>query len=717
MIKLYKLTDYLSDRRVAIDFISEVQRESWLANYQTITFGTHQYIKNLGHQALTITVDFSTIYGVDFLGVNYMMVYNSEDLGPSGKKYFYYIDRIDWKGDAQATLFCSYDAFMNLYSVYNLSDFRRRVASTDWSVITKRHFDRFTEENVPVIQDVAQSQQFTQEQKSKAYLGSSTKTYLGLRTFSEDNPISIWDVFYSTSTSVTVTAYPTIYENFVSDTTLPAKTCLKAGDILVGKYYNDLTKTIVTWNRTVASGHYITFNYTPGSRVLNALDYLDTGGFLSTLFSYTLPASNTSFYLSVTGEHIIADASVAGSDITNVYGLAIGKSGTTTGAVYSVEKMNDQTYSAIRVLPMLLSGTLLRSLPYRNDGSESFKGHYIEAGATIDLPLTDTPVMPATFDVSRTPKARVIGNDPKLYHSQYYTDVYSFEDQTIEQRWERFTSLDTLGSNSIYLVFSSNGMSSAMFKLANSAYIPVNENDVRKVFSVNNSIAIFSNAMNDWTNNFKDIDDSLYKQRESQAMWGTAISAGMQIAGIIALGAATGGAGAVALGAKVAAGVIGVGGSLYNANNAVTQNRLSYERQKEQLLQSTISLSGSPVDLSNYDSQYRIKHYKFGLKTIDYNLLDDLFFYEGYECAERSPIERLIISRNYFNYIKADVDFVAPSDFATEDNYEITPENIDSLKSRFASGLTIFHCKLGGGMPASDITDWDQSQENWETYI
>ena len=151
---------------------------------------------------------------------------------------------------------------------------------------------------------------------------------------------------------------------------------------------------------------------------------------------------------------------------------------------------------------------------------------------------------------------------------------------------------------------------------------------------------------------------------------------------------------------------VGFGTSMANAIGGAMGREEQLEARLKQLELQSASVRGSDdVDLYTYYSNNRAKLVHYGVDDITRNKLFDLFYYYGY-IANYYGIPQLK-TRQKFNYIEADIDFINTSG-------KISGEMKDDIIARYATGLTFIHVYLKSGVKKWDV---EQVYENWETSL
>ena len=153
--------------------------------------------------------------------------------------------------------------------------------------------------------------------------------------------------------------------------------------------------------------------------------------------------------------------------------------------------------------------------------------------------------------------------------------------------------------------------------------------------------------------------------------------------------------------------VLGVGmisSALANIANSV-KNTIDSEKSLEQKLkeyenQSASIRDASAIDLLNWYNGNKVHLMVYQPSDEMTEQLTKLFHYCGYNRNRQETIETN--TRIHFNFVQAEVLF--------ETWDETIQEFLTDIKNRFAIGVTYYH-KFNGEY------DWNQSKENWETFL
>lgn len=217
--------------------------------------------------------------------------------------------------------------------------------------------------------------------------------------------------------------------------------------------------------------------------------------------------------------------------------------------------------------------------------------------------------------------------------------------------------------------------------------------------SRNNEETIFSNDYLNYIRTGYNYDKKS-KQEQSTKSW---LLGGLQLAAGVASFAASVYTGGV----SAAAGIALVSGAISTfASNAYTQasNERSMQSKLASLAAQSSNVAGSDdVDLLSYYNENRLQVIKYKTEELQEKALYNLFFYCGYKRDQMKIPDT--DSRYWFNFVQCKPVF-------TEEG--VTPYNdyIADVKSRYESGVTIYHHH-----PFGTQWDWQQQYENWENSV
>lgn len=290
--------------------------------------------------------------------------------------------------------------------------------------------------------------------------------------------------------------------------------------------------------------------------------------------------------------------------------------------------------------------------------------------------------------------------ESKLYHSDFFNpkfvyDSFSFTFDLEKVNKDRLQEIYNLTTS---LVFKATSTINSRFLFAFPQYDCGNmqKEDYNYVCNAsrNNEMTLFNTPYINYIRGGYNYD---VKNKERQNFLG-AIGLGLSGLGTIA-SVATGG-----LLTPVMA--TGFGTSLANLIGGTIGREQTMEKNLKQLeLQATSVRGSDDVDLYNYYAHNRAKLVHYGVDDYSKGQLYNLFFYYGYY-ANYYGIPTLN-TRQKFNYIEADIDFINTSG-------KISGEMKDDIIARYATGLTFIHVYLKSGVKKWDV---EQVYENWETSL
>lgn len=216
--------------------------------------------------------------------------------------------------------------------------------------------------------------------------------------------------------------------------------------------------------------------------------------------------------------------------------------------------------------------------------------------------------------------------------------------------------------------------------------------------SRNNNITIFTNDYLNYIRTGYNYDVKA-KNLQSIKNW---TSFGLDVVGAganVAL-AASGNAFAAS---KAVSSITGVVGGLVNNILAEEKNQLALNKKKQEAMNATVNISGSDdlalFHLYNSSSGLRLNmtHPHDNVESAEF----DLFYYFGY--ADNKIYDEMppIKTRQYFNYIRCDIEFLKPSN--------MSPHILNDIQNKFANGIT-YEWKYNNTWLSQGTL-----YENWET--
>ena len=328
---------------------------------------------------------------------------------------------------------------------------------------------------------------------------------------------------------------------------------------------------------------------------------------------------------------------------------------------------------------------------------------------------------PATYSPTAL---KNINYESKLYHSDFYDFKLVYDSFVRDIKLENFetnmfdpsyvwkpnlTTLDidfkptnTINSKFAFRIETYLSDPSGNYDFAD--YKTTSDYEKYLLISRNNEETIFSNDYLNYIRSGYNYDKKS-KQEQSTKSW---LLGGLQLAAGVATLAVGAAASGFTGGVSAAASIALVSGAISTfASNAYTQasNERSMQSKLASLAAQSSGVAGSDdVDLLSYYNENRLQIIKYKTEELQQQALYNLFFYCGYK-RDQMKIPNTN-SRYWFNFVQCKPVF-------TEEG--ITPYNdyIADVKSRYESGVTIYHHHARVGTQ----WDWQQQYENWESSI
>ena len=306
----------------------------------------------------------------------------------------------------------------------------------------------------------------------------------------------------------------------------------------------------------------------------------------------------------------------------------------------------------------------------------------------------DKWLTPSTSDL------RIEYLDPKLKHSDFYQNkmVYDSFNYIIQLEKVDNSKVNLLQPFTVDFKCTSTINSRFLFKY--NYPIKLATEDYSNIMPVarNNEVSIFSNAYLNYLRNGYNYDVKNKERQEAMAIFSTALGTVGQIASV-GLGFASGNP-AVFVSSALSGATSTVNG-LINLINMTAQNEANLSQKIAQAKAQATAVSGSDdLDLMEYYSGNRLKLINYRCSDKIYKLLDDLFYYSGYNTDELGIPN--MNSRLWFNYVACDLNI---------DTHSYIPEEIVTvLMQKYSEGVTVLH-------KVNNTWDFEQVKENWEVSI
>lgn len=292
--------------------------------------------------------------------------------------------------------------------------------------------------------------------------------------------------------------------------------------------------------------------------------------------------------------------------------------------------------------------------------------------------------------------------DPKVYHSDFYTFKYLYDNFSKEIKLENLKpgNLQLYKNLKVDIQFKpTNTINSKFAFTIKPECTVINESDYENYLLVdrNNEETVFTNdylnyIRNGYNYDKKSVEDNIAKSN---------LSAGLQFAGGLAGLLAS----SVTGGISAAAGISLITSSINSFTGATIneqQERAKLERKLTDLAMQSATVRGSnDIDLLTFYNSNKLHLVKYNLSYEHQKLLTDIFYYTGYAVDEYKIPD--VTSRLWFNYIQCEPEF---------DEKTIAPYSkyVDDIKERYKKGVTVYH-------KVNNNYDLNQTKENWETSI
>lgn len=305
----------------------------------------------------------------------------------------------------------------------------------------------------------------------------------------------------------------------------------------------------------------------------------------------------------------------------------------------------------------------------------------------IDVPMTTQPFN-TTFSNSR---ARVLLNDPKLWHSQYRPRYLSYLSESILLRRESLN--DTYNNiNFNYKVNDSDYSKLLLYSnTANDVYEKNELYELSKIIDLNNEVALIKDDFSQYLDSNYRSDQRLQELQIARANRDLISSNINQIVGIgagIAGGAIAGNVVGATIGgvAGTVRAVTNIVNGMKNFNQMKEELKLNYNQKIKSLQYSLINITGATPEFNELIDSNRMKLFQFRPTDEELNYLDNYFHFYGYNTLEYKVPN--LKTRFHFNFIQMEL-----INYIVIDNM-ITTEVLEDIKERFRKGLTILHANM-----------------------
>lgn len=623
--------------------------------------------------------------------------YNYASIHKAGKYYYYYITNYREIGNSQVIYSLKKDTLITYVTLLNAPDV---AISQHRALVTREHKPRFNYEN-----NTALYHRIPEPGDTTKPILHSTASISGARRVR---------YVYKNRTDSKPVAYPYV-ESPLSITV--------QGTDWIGTVYSSIEtggETLYMWDGnfhytygtgtpnipvTVPSNMFVLYIRTAlGGRSL-ILRNKTTGNYDSLLFTVpagvdlTIKVSTTNVQRLIVAPSYISNGT-PWSTITTTYDT-INFSPTRTAALPLWSDINNYDAMTDRII----------ELPYFDPAGMTF----YEDGYGIFLPLETKMVYtlystiynPFNYDMSKTNKNHVVGNDPKLYTSQFAPIVITLNGNAIGIKREMLSDPGGIPQNidvSLYLqnevLFPSTFNTSVYFN--DHAYDVEDEYELEQTFDVNNEIATIKDEAYTYNQYYKDIDDKTRKIQESSAIRNNALNVVNQALGITGGMIAGGTPNPVQLATRSGQATINIAQSFMDLQDQLRMNNLQAKQKYIGLLLSTTKINGAPLGHLRPLGRDGWGIQTYALKDLDLLYWDQVFHKFGYTTLEyKSPVLK---TRSRWDYKQMIIDEVSSP--------IVNDECLLDIRERFAEGVTIFHPYNIAGLV--DQISWAQSAENWE---
>lgn len=332
-----------------------------------------------------------------------------------------------------------------------------------------------------------------------------------------------------------------------------------------------------------------------------------------------------------------------------------------------------------------------------NDGMYALKpldGNTLDAFLDFSS-IKFTETIPAL--ASRLTAAKDMKYETKLYHSDYYSLLYTYDSFVKEIPFQELKHAVTILQPNIGFDIryrQSSAMQSALAFMFIPGSLEWTKTETFEDFLVcdrNNEYPIYNSSYLDYIRTGYNYDKKAKKIAIAQSWTNTGVSMAGALGGL-ALNTAVGGAGAVSFATSAIRSI---------SSNIFSQ--ISMQNQIEEKLQSSKRSTASvevadDLDMLDFYCENKLLRNSYSISDEVKSNVFELFYKCGY-ASYKAGIPNTS-SRYRFNYLECEADF------STKNNPE-WKQYLEDVMERFRKGVTYFH----------RYDDFEQTLENWETWM
>ena len=294
--------------------------------------------------------------------------------------------------------------------------------------------------------------------------------------------------------------------------------------------------------------------------------------------------------------------------------------------------------------------------------------------------------------------------DSKLYHSEFYKPTYVYDSFTYAVQLEKIdtSTYDTeYDVNTFYIKFDMTSTINSKFMFSFNSFDLINaESNFAKVMPIarNNEEVLYNVAYINYIKTGYNYDIKNKQITNASNYVGLGLSA-------ISIGASLFAPSVPLKVAGVVGGFVSLAMNIKSTITSTLQNENSIQQRLNQVANQTASVAGSDdVDLMSVYAENRLKYYVYQPTSFMRLLLNDLFFYAGYNSGRMGvPTHN---NRVNFDYLECEAVIQSIGG-------NMSQEILDEIKNSFKVGVTFIH------KTDRIIDKWDieQKYENWENSL
>lgn len=295
-------------------------------------------------------------------------------------------------------------------------------------------------------------------------------------------------------------------------------------------------------------------------------------------------------------------------------------------------------------------------------------------------------------------------NDPKLFHSDFFLLKFNYDSFSVALSLELTSYTEPTTDPKIGIDFKATNTINSNFSFrltANNFSWKLEQDYGNFILSTrNNEMTIFSNSYIDYIRTGYNFDKKSKAVSATTSWISTAASIGGGIAGAVL------GKDPVTKATSVGLAISGFA-QLASTIGGTINNEVSLADKLAELKQQSTNTAGADdIDLLSFYGDNKLRVSKWYVTPDIAAMLDDLFYYCGYNCGHQDTPNTN--SRAWFNFLQCTPVY--------SDSYigSSTKEVLDEVTAKLENGVTFYHANSVEG---NQLWDFDQTHENYEAWL